>query len=154
MRGQRPKHERIKKTRKQIDGEGQEETISENVIIENPNHDVLKNIRDESRKGPKHKNISLQARVDQRLQASLQTKETFMRRWSDDDEADMFLYDANSTSTNNNKASRKATKEPLVDMFEQLRNFKTKLDLEPLHQWDPKDKKHFAKADDFCKANE
>lgn len=74
-----------------------------------------------------------------------------MRRWSDDDEADTFLYDANSTST---KVSRKAAKEPLVDMFEQLRNFKAKLDLEPLHQWDPKDKKHFAKADNFCKANE
>ncbi|KAL8890487.1 MAG: hypothetical protein Q9215_002348 [Flavoplaca cf. flavocitrina] len=148
MRGQRPKHERIKKTRKEID---EEETSSENVIIENPDHDVLKNIRDESRKGPKHKNISLQARVDQRLQASLQTKETFMRRWSDDDEADTFLYDANSTST---KVSRKAAKQPLVDMFEQLRNFKAKLDLEPLHQWDPKDKKHFAKADNFCKANE
>ncbi|KAL8893970.1 MAG: hypothetical protein Q9192_004743 [Flavoplaca navasiana] len=151
MRGQRPMHEKIRKTRKQIDGEGQEETVIENVITEKSDHDILKNIRDESRKGPKHKNITLQARVDQRLQTSLQTKETFMRRWSDDDEADTFLYDANSTST---KVSRKAAREPLVDMFEQLRNFKAKLDLEPLHQWDPKDKKHFAKADNFCKANE
>ena len=151
MRGQRPMHEKIRKTRKQIDGEGQEETVIENVITEKSDQDILKNIRDESHKGPKHKNISLQARVDQRLQASLQTKETFMRRWSDDDEADTFRHDANSTST---KVSRKAAKEHLVDMFEQLRNFKAKLDSEPLHQWNPKDKKHFAKADIFCKANE
>lgn len=39
-------------------------------------------------------------------------------------------------------------------MFEQLQNFKAKLDLEPLYQWDPDDKKHFAKADKFCKAHE
>ncbi|KAL8657513.1 MAG: hypothetical protein Q9226_001841 [Calogaya cf. arnoldii] len=80
-------------------------------------------IEDESRKGPRCKNIFLQARVKERIEAALENGEILIRGWNDSDEDGTVLYVAEGDFV---KIPRElaATEEPLVDMLEQLRRAK------------------------------